>query len=74
MKDRLKSLNTLVDSNILDLKDFYTLDMRNDEIKVQGHMSSDRIEKYRKLGFDFVLHDDLPYLVATKYDLTITLT
>ena len=71
MKKTTTKFRRLVANGFIDVDDFYVISLKDNEIELQGHYRSDKIEKYSSFNFEVGYHG---YIVANRSNINITLT
>ena len=72
MNKNLKLLNTLIELNVIDLKDCYVITIYEYKISLQGHYKTELLVDLIHKGFTLIENNG--YTVATKENIEITLT
>jgi hypothetical protein len=72
MNKNLKLLNTLIELNVIDLKDYYVITIYEYKLNLQGHYKAELLVDLIDKGFTIIENNG--YTVATKENIEITLT
>lgn len=72
MNKHLKLLNTLIELNVIDLKDYYVVTIYEYKLSLQGHYKNELVADLIDAGFTLIKDDG--YIKATKKNIEITLT
>lgn len=70
MKEQLEKLQTLG----LDVNDFYTIAIWERELRLQGHVTKELLNKLKELDFEIKFEKDINFIIAEKDNVTCTLT
>jgi hypothetical protein len=62
MKEQLEKLQTLG----LDLNDFYTIAIWERELRLQGHVTKELLNKLKLLNFEIKFEKDTNFIIAEK--------
>jgi len=73
MEEMFEKLNALIKSKVIDLKDFYIINIWNNKIQLQGDMNRDRISRLRTIFGEPVVTNN-SWIVMSHDDVEITLT
>jgi hypothetical protein len=70
MKEQLEKLQTLG----LDVNDFYTIAIWERELRLQGHVTKELLNKLKELDFEIKFEKDSNFIIAEKDNVTCNLT
>lgn len=70
MKEQLEKLLTLG----LDVNDFYTIAIWERELRLQGHVTKELLNKLKSLDFKLKYEEDHDFIIAHKDNVTCSLT
>ena len=70
MKEQLEKLLTLG----LDVNDFYTIAIWERELRLQGHVTKELLNKLKELDFEIKFEKDINFIIEEKDNVTCTLT
>ena len=71
MKNTTTKFRRLVANGFIDVDDFYAISLKDNEIDLQGHYTSERVMKYSSFNFEVGCHG---YIVSNRSNINITLT
>lgn len=72
MKKYLRILNTLVEQGVINLKDYYVINIWGKELIIQGHYKDELANNLIDKGFIISIDDDFTYLINDNIKIVLT--